>query len=371
MYKVFHPLLCYYPSQAGGPANTLYWLNNALDKKNYNTTVLSTNYGLDNEKNNSCEFGQAHKVKFTDSKGRDFTKKGLSILKHSDIIQFSSLFFPPTLPLLIAALWYQKKVIISPRGELYPSALSIKPFQKKVWLGFIKLFQHKVLFHATNNYEKNIIAKEFPRAAGIEVIPNYIELPEKLNLRVSINQLLFIGRINPIKNIDVLLDAVAIIKREFNKNIILLIAGEARLDYEKKYYLQLRELITKLDLQANVTFLGHIESDEKQKYIASCSALILPSKSENFGNVVIEALAQGTPVIASKNTPWEILENTNAGFWVEAKPKNIAAAIMKINSLDSKGYALMRGRALSLCLDKFDISTNVHHWENLYKMINT
>jgi glycosyltransferase involved in cell wall biosynthesis len=267
------------------------------------------------------------------------------------------------------ALGYNKKIIISPRGELYPSALGIKPFQKKVWLRIIKTFQHKIFFHATNEYEKKLIGDMFPNSAGLEVIPNFIQLPKKNNIRVNTKQLLFIGRINPIKNIDVLLNSVAIIIRNHDQNIKLLIAGEAWLDYEKDYFIQLKKLIIKLNLQSNVTFLGHIDKEEKQKYIASSFALILPSKSENFGNVVIEALAQGTPVIASRNTPWEILETTETGYWVEAEPENIAAAVMRMHSLEAKDYTLMRERAYNLCIENFDISTNVHHWKNFYKKI--
>lgn len=368
--KIFHPLLCYYPSQAGGPANTLYWLNNALVKKNYRTNVLSTSFGLKSYVNLELESysEDRHKVKFLDSKV-GFIREGTMILKDSNIIQFSSIFFPPTLPLLIVALGSNKKIIISPRGELYPAALGINPFQKKVWLRIIKSFQHKIFFHATNEYEREIIGKQFPNAAGLEVIPNYIELPQRINIEVITNQLLFIGRINPIKNIDVLLNSVAIIKRKYNKNIRLSIAGEARLDYEKGYFMQLKKLIIKLDLQSNVTFLGHIDKEEKQKYIASSFALILPSKSENFGNVVIEALAQGTPVIASRNTPWEILDNTETGYWIEAEPEKISAAVIEMHGLDAKDYSLMRERAYKLCLENFDISTNVHHWENFYKKI--
>jgi hypothetical protein len=66
MISIFHPLLCYYPSQAGGPANTLYWLNNALVKKNYTTNVLSTYFGLKNFDNLESEsyYEDRHKVNF-------------------------------------------------------------------------------------------------------------------------------------------------------------------------------------------------------------------------------------------------------------------------------------------------------------------
>jgi len=366
---IFHPLLCYYPSQAGGPANTLYWLNNALAKKDYNIKVLSSNFGIKDSKNLAiqADYSEQQEVKFLDSK-MGFIREGISFLRASDIIQFSSIFFPPTLPLLIMAILSNKKIIISPRGELYPAALSIKSFQKRIWLKIIRSFQRKIFFHATNDYEKQIIQREFPDAAGIGVIPNFIELPTKLSIEENRSQLLFIGRINPIKNIDILIQAISLLKKE-NKDVNLLIAGEARLDYEKDYYSQLKELVIMSKLQENITFLGHIDKEEKQKHIASSFALILPSKSENFGNVVIEALAQGTPVIASKNTPWEILEKTESGYWVEAEVEQLITAIKKILVLDEKKYALMRESAYNLCMEKFDISTNVHQWDSFYKKI--
>lgn len=369
--KIFHPLLCYYPSQAGGPANTLYWLNKTLISKNYRIEVLSSRFGLNSsltDKELNTLFQNDHKVQFLSSKGKSFVKNGTRILRDSNIIQFSSIFFPPTLPLLFLAIFRSKKIIISPRGELYPAALSIKTFQKKIWLRFLKGVQSKIHFHATNDYEKEIIERYFPKSASVKVIPNFIELPVKIDKKVDVNQILFIGRINPIKNIDVLIRAVALIKNE-KPEIQLLIAGDARLDYEKKYSKELKLLVEKLGLEKNIKFLGHIDKDEKQHFIATSYALILPSKSENFGNVVLEALAQGTPVIASKNTPWQILKENNIGNWIDSTPMKIAEALSQLMNLDSVSYQKMRERAYQVCLKNFEINSNVHHWENYYNSI--
>jgi len=119
-----------------------------------------------------------------------------------------------------------------------------------------------------------------------------------------------------IKNIDVLIKSIAYSQKLLDKKLKLVIAGSARLPYEIVYEKQLKELVDNLNLQDSVTFLGHIQGDDKDKLdFASSFALVLPSQSENFGNVVLEALAQGTPVIASKNTPWESLEEYNSGYW--------------------------------------------------------
>ena len=69
-----------------------------------------------------------------------------------------------------------------------------------------------------------------------------------------------------------------------------------------------------------------MEGEEKYKLYANAYFSILVSHSENFGNVVIEALSQGTPVIASKGTPWEQLAE-KAGFWIDNDENSIACCI--------------------------------------------
>jgi glycosyltransferase involved in cell wall biosynthesis len=81
-----------------------------------------------------------------------------------------------------------------------------------------------------------------------------------------------------------------------------------------------------LGLEENVFFAGQVEGEDKLRLIQESICLILPSKSENFGNVVLESLMMGTPVIASKGTPWEALQQRNIGFWIDADPVEIAEA---------------------------------------------
>ena len=95
----------------------------------------------------------------------------------------------------------------------------------------------------------------------------------------------------------------------------------------------------------------------------------MPSKSENFGNVVLESLCQATPVIVSKNAPWSILENFNAGFWVDCTEKAISEALFQIIAMNENEYRLMRSNALSLALSEFDIGKNIYKWEHFYESL--
>jgi glycosyltransferase involved in cell wall biosynthesis len=271
---------------------------------------------------------------------------------------------------MLSAIFKKKTIVLSPRGELYDSALQQKKFKKTIWKSVVSRYQSRINFHATNALEASIIKTHFPKAKRIDIIPNYIEMPKLLENEPVKKQLIFLGRINPIKNIDLLIEAFsALVQHEEFNDYKLLIGGSARLDYELEYQNKLNQLVNALNVKEKVVFLGHISGDEKQKLLAASKALILPSKSENFGNVVLEALSQKTPVVASKNTPWAILEDYKAGKWVDATPKDLAKALKELLSENDKTYASMRDNALHLCKEEFAIESKIKIWENYYNTI--
>lgn len=84
-------------------------------------------------------------------------------------------------------------------------------------------------------------------------------------------------------------------------------------------------------------------------------------KSENFGNVVIEALSQGTPVVASHGTPWSGLVDNQAGYWIENTPEEIARSIDFVLSMNDEDYSALRIKA-HIYAQSFDVYENVNSW---------
>jgi glycosyltransferase involved in cell wall biosynthesis len=94
-----------------------------------------------------------------------------------------------------------------------------------------------------------------------------------------------------------------------------------------EYARYLVDLCRQLKIERSVEFVGTVRDAAKTAEFLRADVCIVPSHSENFGMVVAESLAHGTPVIASQGTPWQELERQGAGFWVANDPHSLSEAI--------------------------------------------
>ncbi|HVE58490.1 MAG TPA: glycosyltransferase [Pyrinomonadaceae bacterium] len=368
--KIFFPLEVFYPSQAGGPANTVYWITKNLAKNGFEPVIVSTDKGLQPEitLNKWLETG-AGKTIYVKTRFLHFPLYqiliSLSNFYRSDIIHISSVFFPTAFITAFAARILGKNLVWSPRGELDPHALNHSNLRKRPILWCIKKFIGKYpVFHATCNEETEYIKSIFGSDAKTFQIPNYIEVPAEVE-RKSKDYLLYIGRIHPKKAIDNLIKACAISEAFLKSKYVLKIAGIGKKEFES----DLRKLVEKLELSGKVVFAGQVEGAEKQKLLADAFWTIMPSHTENFGIVVLESLAQSTPVIASKGSPWASLENEKIGFWSENSPEMLAETLKVILEMPSTEYEGYRQRSRGFVEREFDIAENIDKWIELYKSL--
>ena len=136
---------------------------------------------------------------------------------------------------------------------------------------------------------------------------------------------------------------------------------------KNQYSSKLEFLLNNLNLSHKIEFLGLIKGNEKSHLYANAYFTFMPSHTENFGNVIIESLNQGTPCIASKGTPWSSLIDYNAGFWVNNDIKSLTLVIDKIIGLKIDDYQKMRKNSYSFVNKYFDAFNNIVNWENIYK----
>jgi glycosyltransferase involved in cell wall biosynthesis len=162
------------------------------------------------------------------------------------------------------------------------------------------------------------------------VIRNGVDVPHNLRRSVSNGELrlLYLGRLHPIKGIELLLEACGIIK-SLSLEWHLSIAGTG----SPLYIDFLRSKVEELGLSKQVEFVGEVFEENKDALFAQSDVALVPSYVENFGIVVAESLAHAVPVIASKGTPWMGLETNKCGLWVDNNPESLATAIRKICTL--------------------------------------
>ncbi len=362
----------FYPAKLGGPANTLYWLSKALVRTGIDVTVVTSSNYIDKKDVEFDKWIEVDKIRVRYCT----TKSKLSLrviyfsmkeMRKCDVVLFSSICYLPNFFLLISALLFGLNVVWSPRGELFDYAVKNNKF-KLLYFKLLKFIVcKKILFHATSNEEKVYINKYFPEASVV-VIPNYMELPLKVERNVtSVPYLLYMGRIAPIKALDSLILGLADSKFFLTSKYVFFIVGNVEKQF-LWYYEKLNGLIKCKGMSNKIQFVGPKYGVEKYQYYANAYFSFLVSNSENFGNVVIESLSQGTPVVASEGTPWRILKESNAGFWIKNDIDSVSRCIDDILRMDKEEYQKYRENAYLLS-KQFDVNFNIATWKVVFENV--
>ena len=144
------------------------------------------------------------------------------------------------------------------------------------------------------------------------------------------SKVLFMGRINPIKNLESLLDAWLFVRRAM-PGALLELAG----DGDPDYVAALQRRASMNGIASSVAFRGFVSKEKKDRLLSSASLLVLPSHHENFGVVVLEALEAGVPVVVSPEVHLaDFVKTEGVGKVAVANPAILADAILSVLSDD-------------------------------------
>ncbi len=287
-----------------------------------------------------------------------------------DAWYFNSLFSRNTIKVLLlrrVALLPATPMVLAPRGELQQGALSIKPRRKKVflhWAHAVDLFSG-VVFQASNVKERLEIvqtleahgwtvtptvraAPNLARAVRVEV---GADLPMKASRRATAAvaahkragaaRMVFLSRLSRMKNLD---GALRVLGR---------LRGEVSLDIygpieDPGYWAECRALIERLPDGIRASYRGVVEPDKVGQVFSAYDLFLFPSRGENYGHVVIEALLAGCPVLTTDRTPWASLEASLAGWCLALEDESgFVARAQRVVDMD--GETLERMRAAARC----------------------
>jgi glycosyltransferase involved in cell wall biosynthesis len=345
----------FYPATVyGGPIfSTLHTCESLSELDNIEIRVSTTNANrtskLDVEINQWISFNPHFFVKYYNETviGKFSLPLYLNIWKDiqkTDVVHTQAIFSTPTPISLLWAKLFKKPTLLSPRGSFCDWGLNQGSLFKPLWINLlIKPFNSNIYWHATCQQEKDDILKLFPNAK-VFIIPNGIDVNSFSSVNFFDKEyyakkftetdkspskiIVSMGRLHMVKGFDILINAFLIVLNTYN-NAILLIAGK---DVGEKDNLD--KLIKENNLSSQVFFVGELSGQDKIDFLANADIFVLPSHTENFGNVYVESLAAGTPIVASKNTPWQDVEAVDCGKWVANTVKDTANAMLELLGKD-------------------------------------
>lgn len=252
-----------------------------------------------------------------------------------DVIYLNSFFDSFSLKLL----WARRlkkftgyKIILAPRGEFSEGALRIRGTKKAIFIWFAKKIglYNGLTWQASSQIEMDDILKrlDFVDPGAIKIAPDLSQTgksnrngghppskPQDNSLRVC-----FLSRIAQVKNLDFAIKALS----QVSATVKFSIFGPIE---DKSYWAKCKKLIAKLPANVQVNYFGEIHPSEVGDTLSKHDMLFLPTKGENFGHVIREALSAGLPTLISDQTSWLDLEENDVGW---ALPLNDLKPFVKV-----------------------------------------
>ncbi|MBC2710766.1 MAG: glycosyltransferase [Desulfosarcina sp.] len=376
------------PSQGfGGVCESSHGLSRALARAGVTVDVITS----DSTKGARIPFSafteseapnlRIHPFKYLASEKSCFSFNAIRVLrKHvpqSDLIHVNGIFAHPVSLGAWVARRQRKPHLIAIRNGLDPWMFKIRRVKKMI--GF-KLFVQNDLegancIHATAEQEINA-CRTFGLEGPFTIIPNGINphsfenlpAPEVAEERWPSLQrktvVLFLSRLSPQKGLDLLIPGWDDIKQKYPE-AFLVIAGPDYMGFSN----EVRQLARRSAYPESILFTGSVWGEHKLALYSRADIFVLPSYSENFGNVIAEALVCGTPVVTTQATPWKDIEKTNCGRWIPVDKQSIIEALGEMISMSDSDRRRMGQRGRKLILDNFTWDIAARKMITVYRAI--
>lgn len=293
-------------------------------------------------------------------------KKDISALGVYDIYQVQGIWQYPTYAHIDIARYNKKPFIITPRGMLYPQDIAkSSPLLKKMSLKWrlLKDLNEAACVHVTCE-EEMLHCRNLGVISPIAVIPNPVEILDYPAQKIdTVRRVGYLGRVSRRKNIEGLIYAFNELGKEA-KDAELLIIGDGDQDYLR----ELHKLVERYHMK-NVIFSGFLCGEDKNKALASCSVLAMPSEFENLGNVVLEGLVRSIPCIATTGSPWKELSTHKCGWWIPYSKNEITNAVREALRASDEELRIMGANGRKLVEDRYSVPVIANKMKDLYRWI--
>lgn len=266
----------------------------------------------------------------------------------------------------LVALLRGVPVVLSARGTLSSYSFQNKNIGPKWLIHHLlgKKLMDRCDVHVTSQREK-IAMENLIHPKSITVLPNFVKLPVKKlypeNPDADHLRLLFFSRVEEKKGLDILFNALALVKEPFH----LTIAGDGNEEYIK----YLKTIAANNYLDEKITWAG-FQSENKFDVLHNHDLFVLPSHDENFGNVVIECLSTGTPVLITKQVGLaDYVEVNQLGWICDTTPQSVSEAITDIVKNRKQEIQQIRKIAPDIIYNDFNEGNLVKRYINMYDQL--
>ena len=300
-----------------------------------------------------------------------FAKK---IVKNYDVIHIYNWYHH--LGMVFSKVAYEKGIpfIISAYGSLQEKARTIK-IKKKLFADFLytkKMIPHASALHSVGDLETIEYIKLGGDPKKIYRIDHGIDLENfqikehtAIFKKLGINEnnqpyLLFIGRIDKKKGLDLLLHAFANLNNTI-KNLILVIAGSGAKEYEK----EVKKLVNKLKIKNSVKFAGFVTENEKLELLKYAKLFVLTSYSDVHPIAVQDSLAMGLPVLITKACDYPEVAEYKAGIIVDENIDSVYEGLIKVLA-DEDQLRIFSENTKKLIKEKFLLKNIIKKYELMY-----
>jgi glycosyltransferase involved in cell wall biosynthesis len=301
----------------------------------------------------------------------DLGAKCVDMIGGFDVAHVHSVFLFPTWAAARAARRTSVPYVLSPRGMLVRDLIARRSAAyKRMWIRLIERrnLAHAARIHLTSQEERNALIDLGLSLAPTAVVPNGVDEPVAFSsesvsadVRSLVSQgfdILSFGRINWKKGLDRLIQSVAEMR-----DVKVLIAGDDADGLAEN----LRKLAEQHGIGDRVLFLPRqITGPDKEALFAAGRLFALPSLSENFGNVVAEAMIRRLPVVVTVGVgAAEIVEESGGGAVAPGDPKGFAATVASLLESDER-LSVMGSAGAAYARERLNWNSIARRFEELY-----
>lgn len=272
----------------------------------------------------------------------------LPLIEWCDVAHFHGAWMPMNIQLAAQCRRLGRPYIASPHGMLDDWCMNQARLKKRVFhaLAGARFFASAARVHCTAQAELDQSSAWFPKSLGVVIPPlvslaAYREPPGPSLWRDRRNAgdapiVLFLSRLHPKKRPDILIEAAAMLRdRGVRASFVLAGPGDGA------YVASLREKARAMKVEDRVEFPGLVTGELKLSLYQAASVFALPTSQENFGLVLAEAMACGTPVVTTRGVDiWPELESSGGAIVTEASPRAFAGAIAMLLSDQPKRHVM-------------------------------